>query len=59
MKRKPVLLFCFALAALICALSLPAARAEEDVITVNPSSAPLTREETLGLETVTQNTNAV
>ncbi|MBQ6174351.1 MAG: hypothetical protein IJK28_06990 [Clostridia bacterium] len=49
MKRKPVLLCCLALAALICALSLPAARAEEDVITVNPSSAPLTREETLAM----------
>ena len=34
-------------AALICTLILPRARAEEDVITVNPASEPFTREETL------------
>ncbi len=49
MKKKPVSLCCFVIAALVCTLIRLSACAEEDVITVNPTSEPLTREETLAM----------
>ncbi len=49
MKKKKTLLCCLAIAALICTLIQLPVYAEEDAITVNPASEPLTREETLAM----------